>query len=110
MLPKLLRSSCPLVDTGTAATSGLSGSVPRPRRYRRSAPAQSASTTSLTVTRNSRFTALMSSSGNDANPKQRSGVTGWLNSLRGAWNGRAGDPNHPIPSAASLNRSTTECA
>ena len=57
--PGRLERSC--TDTGTIATSELSGSSPRPLRNVRSTPDTSAITTSLTLTPKWFLTVLMSS-------------------------------------------------
>ena len=54
------RSDFSCTDTGTVATSGLSGSSPRSSRNCRNTPAHNATTTSLTVTPNRSLTLLTS--------------------------------------------------
>ena len=74
-------------DVGIDATSGRSGNSERSRRYVRSAPVVTASTTSLTVTSSARLTALTSASGTDENETIRWGVIVRFIDSRGAVSG-----------------------
>ncbi|SKY76504.1 Uncharacterised protein [Mycobacteroides abscessus subsp. abscessus] len=80
-------SSAPWTDTGTIATSGLSGSSLCANRYSRSAPPVIANTTSFTLTPKRFLTRLMSASESWVSAIERCGVIGPLNRVRGAPNG-----------------------
>ena len=86
-LPALSLSSSARTEIGTKPTRGSSGSSPRASRYRRSAPAQSASTTSLTVHPKWFFTAFRSSRRTSPNATRRCGVIARLNEVLGALKG-----------------------
>ena len=78
-------SSSPVrIDTGTIARNGASGSASWRSRYSRSAPAQIAITTSLTVQPVASFSALMLASAVDRIANRRCGVTARLNGVGGA--------------------------
>jgi hypothetical protein len=74
-LPPLPFSSSARTDTGTAATSGSSGRASWSINQVRSAPVDSAITTSFTVQPAAFFTALTSSSGTVQNAQRRCGPT-----------------------------------
>ena len=83
------RSDLSCTDTGTIATSVLSGSSSRSSRKRRKTPATNAITTSLTLTPKWFLTVLMSSRSSWANATLRCPVTLALNAVLGATNGAA---------------------
>src|SRR5947207_810046 len=89
-LPIEPRSPLVRTDIGTIATRDDSGSSPFSDRYRRSAPAQTASTTSLTVPPSAFFTIFTSSRDTSAKAKRRWGVMEVFNEVRGALNGAGG--------------------
>jgi hypothetical protein len=72
-LPNVPACSGVRTDTGTIASSGSVGRSSAAASQRRSAPALSPSTTSLTVTPSAFLTALTSASGSEANAKRRCG-------------------------------------
>lgn len=71
-------------DTGTAATSGVSGRSPRLSSHCRSAVAHSAITTSLTLPPSARRISLISSSGSSPHATERRRPIGRLNGVGGA--------------------------
>ena len=85
-LPQVPRSSRLRTDIGIIATSGSSGSASRSISQSRTAPAQSVTTTSLTVTPNSRRTWRTASSERSRTRSAGARETGPLN---GVFGGRA---------------------
>src|SRR2546421_5001744 len=91
-------------DTGQTATRGVGGSSPLRMRYRRRAPEQMASTTSLTVVPKLRLTSLISGSDRLATATLRWGVLEPLNDVRGAVKGAA------MPGPSPWRRTRTRLA
>ena len=83
-LPYVPRCSRVRTETGICATSGSSGSSSWATSQRRTAPAQSVTTTSLTVTPKDRLTALTSSRDSWPKANRRCGETRPENDVRGA--------------------------
>ena len=83
-LPNVPRCSRVRTETGICATSGSSGSSSWSTSQRRTAPAQSVTTTSLTVTPKDRLTALTSSRDSWPKANRRCGETRPENDVRGA--------------------------
>src|SRR6476469_2695466 len=98
------RSDFSCTDTGTIATSELSGSSPRSARNLRSTPDTKAITTSFTLTPKWSFTVLMSSRSSWANAMLRWPVTLALKAVFGAAKGAA----IARPLRARLTVSTTD--
>src|SRR3954447_15980128 len=82
-LPYVPCCSSVRTDMGTIATSGSSGSASRSRSHWRTAPAQSATTTSLTVRPSAPLSALTAASESWPNAKRRCAEIGPLNGVRG---------------------------
>ena len=82
-LPYAPFSSSVRTDTGTMATSGSSGSASRSSSHSRTAPAHSATTTSLTVMPTAFLSCLTVSRESWPNAKRRCGEIAPLNGVRG---------------------------
>ena len=84
-LPIWPRSSAPRIDTGTSArSSSPSVRTPRERSHRRSPPATTVSTTSLTVPPKASLTTLKSLSSLRISTSRRCGPIGTFNGVCGA--------------------------
>src|SRR3954454_9258852 len=82
-LPNVPCCSSVRTDMGTIATSGSAGSASPASSHRGTAPAHSATTTSLTVSPSAPLSALTASSESCPNAKRRCAEIGPLNAVRG---------------------------
>ena len=89
-LPRAPCSAAVRTDTGTRATSDVSGSSPRAANRVRRPPAVTPRTTSLAVAPNTAATRLTSASGRSAKATRRCGEMARLIEVGGAWNGAGG--------------------